>query len=114
MAKLADETIAKILAESNFFGDKATAQRWGVSDRSIRRWRTDWEDVEEKQNLYLTECNRLNMEWAQDATRCMKIAFSKAEELIKNDWKPGQLAELGGFIQTVGELKVADTALRGE
>lgn len=109
-----DERVAKILAEANLFNDKTTARRWGVSERSIRRWRANWEDDEEKEALLSVEAERLSLEWAKDATRSMKIAFAKAEELIQEGWGAGQLTELSGFIQTVGELRVTDQALKGD
>ncbi|ARV58044.1 hypothetical protein BZZ01_04810 [Nostocales cyanobacterium HT-58-2] len=108
------ERAAVVLAESELFGDKQTAKRWGISDRTIRNYRTRMSEDEHLAALFHLKKEALTKDWQSDATKALKVSLNKLVELVQDNGKPDQIHAVAGAVKIVGELKIAFEALTDE
>lgn len=100
------EKTASVLAETEYSDDTSVSKRWGISERTIKRWRAK-ALLDEKLSLLVNQKKALLAQsWQEDASKCMKIALTKLTELIKHDGDPKQIHAIAGAIKIVGELKL--------
>ena len=56
--------IALILVEALFYGDKRTAKRWGITNRTVENYRYRLNDNEELSNLFNEYRQQFESNWA--------------------------------------------------
>jgi len=103
--------IARALAESELEGDQVVAKRYGVKQGTIVAWRRESETNPELRPLYLAHARKLLAAWKPASVR----AFVRACEALEKRIGEGKMTtpELIAAIRTLGELRVAETAVLG-
>lgn len=111
MSQFPYEKASLILAEAELFGDKQVATRWDVSDRTIRRYRVKAATDSQLSSLVQLKKQLLGQNWRDDATKTLKVALNKLNELIEKDGDTNRIFAVSGAIKIVGELKISIDAL---
>jgi hypothetical protein len=106
MAQYSDDMIARILVEAAYNGDEPTCHKYGISDRTLRRWKASLsENVQLSENVRLKKAE-MDRNWADDAPLTIKagmefIAKAAQEGNAKN---PDMVHAVAGGIKIVSEI----------
>lgn len=112
--KIPDRTMARILAESDFYSDEDLSVRWGISRRTIVRYRQR-ASVDPKLASIVTECRKdLQDVWVENALANLNSALIELKRRYttarsKDDAECIQA--IASALKIVGELKIASDAL---
>lgn len=104
---------ACIVAESDVFGIEEVAKRWGVSDRTIWRYKAKCVEDELLAELVTRKKAKLSDSWTENASRALNTALNELNKkipLMKTEEDAKIIYSIVGAIKVVGELKItADT-----
>jgi hypothetical protein len=102
-----------VLTESDIYGVRGTAKRWGISERSISRYRAKMlsdpilaESVEAKKRALLKS-------WENECTRAMAAGFNRLADLMANGSSSDcdLIHSIAGALKICGELKIKHAEL---
>lgn len=86
MARLDYDRVATILVESIYFGDVPTAKRWGLSTRTIERYRKRLNEDDKLSGFVALKKERFESNWAEEipaairnGTRFLIKSFQEAD-----------------------------------
>ena len=102
--------MARVLVDSITLGPKAAAERAGITDRTLRRYRTRAESDEALSELIQQKLKRAEADWKPIATRFLRRSIAKLERLVE-DATVEQIRQVAGAIKIVGDLQVVREAL---
>lgn len=113
-AKIPDETIAQILAETDLYTDERVASRWGLSVRTIERYRQRLRTDPVLAGIVGEKRRKLTAAWVDNATKFLVVALRELEERCKTA-KSKEDAEvlraIADSLKIVGELKLENEVL---
>lgn len=107
------ELAAKVLALAAKAGDAKAAKHFGISVRSVKRYRAKMlADTELAQvvTLKVSEFEAHSKGWAEEAAAFMSQAIKKLGQLVA-EAKPEQMRDVVGAIKIVGELDITRTVM---
>lgn len=119
------ERASSILAEAEIFGDKRTASRWRVSERTIGNYRARASEDAKLSESFLLKKRMLLLDWQQDATKSLRIGLATLQELtalrdepdennrVRTKGLADEIHATAGALKIVGELKIQYEALNG-
>ena len=118
-ARVPIELIARALTEADFYPDDQIAERWGISRRSIIRYRKELESNPNGElALKVTQYRReYTSRWLDTATRTLIHAMNALEaryDSAKSRDDAECIKAIADSLRAVGELKLAAMALEGE
>ncbi len=73
-----------ILAESNFFGIKATCQKYKVPSSTYNDWKARLKKDDKLVQMYHEKLEKLREDWQEDTIRTFKIALSTLDQALIN------------------------------
>lgn len=73
-----------ILAESNYFGRKATCQKYQVPSSTYDDWKARLKKDDQLIQMYNEELTKLREDWQEDTIRTLKKALSTVEQALIN------------------------------
>ncbi len=115
--KISDELMGRILAECEFESDEAVAQRWGISRRTITRARGRLAEDKALSHIVSKNLEIMRSQWAINATRNLIIGLeelSRRYQIAASKEDAECIEAIAGALKVVGELKIADEALRDD
>lgn len=105
---------AILIAEADFFGDRPTCEKYGVSIRTLQRWRQRTHQDSELAHSVAQKKQLLLEAWQIESSLPLKIAF---EELARR-MPTASTAEdakilhaIAGVCKVLGEMKLASSLL---
>lgn len=75
MAQLNYDRASAILVEAAFFGDVATARRWGVHTRTIENYRQRMDSDTQLVSLFQSKKESFESDWAKDIPMALRSAI---------------------------------------
>lgn len=105
--------VATILIDAYQVGELAAAKRWGITDRTIRNYKTRLETDTELSRAFHEKKARVEADWLETSRRFLSRSIAKLEELV-HQAGTDQIREVAGAIKIVGELDVVRSALGGQ
>jgi hypothetical protein len=112
LASLLDhERVAQILADAFVLGDQATADRWGLTVRTLQRYRAAAEDDEQLGALVSERARAGASDWRRQRLTFLTRAIRRVSELAEQAGVE-QLPAIVQAIKVVGELEITSKALR--
>ena len=111
------ERAAMILVEADFFGDKETASRWGITDRSIRNYRSRLAEDRQLSALFQVKRQLFSASWVDDAAKTLKVGLAELNKRIptaRDEDDAKIIHAIAGAVKIVGELKIGHEALIDE
>jgi hypothetical protein len=114
--KLDPKRVAAILSEAEIAGDKITAKRYGITERTIQRYRTLVpasaelsHEIEKNQKIAARELGN-------EMLRALRVGVAKLEELIAAA-KPGDhrvLFEVAGAVKILTDAQTLREVVHGQ
>lgn len=99
------EVIAQILAETVFNGIEATSQKYGVSERTIRRWRNHLEADAELTKLVEAKKMVFRKRWADDAGIFIQQGFQYLRvAATSQETSPEMVHAIAGAMKIASEI----------
>ncbi|KYC34491.1 hypothetical protein WA1_51605 [Scytonema hofmannii PCC 7110] len=114
-AKIPDEVVAQILAESDYYTDVQLSARWGVSVRSIERYRKRATEDPVLTGIVGQKRKILQEQWSVNATACLNAALIEMRRrfsLAATKENAEMILAIAASVKIVGELRIAIDALR--
>lgn len=107
--KLNRERAARILVEAEAIGnDRKASEKLGITDRTIRNYRTALESDPELSALFRKYAAAESRSWHLARTRALRIANQRAVQLLENE---EDLDKVTRFIEKTGGVDIAGEAL---
>lgn len=102
------EQISLILIDAAYMGDKKAAQKWGITDRSVRRYRARMATDSELSAYVLKRKQQAEKTWAEDLSLAIKagIAFlsESTQALSKRD--PEAVKAVNESVKTLTDVAI--------
>lgn len=94
------ERVALVLADALVLGDRPAARKWGISERTVRRYR-----AQSATDPALAASVREKNEGIRHDLATLRVAFLReAIDAMRAKLKDGSLHEVAGAVKIVGEL----------
>ncbi|MEL7494642.1 MAG: helix-turn-helix domain-containing protein [Cyanobacteria bacterium J06554_11] len=109
------ERAAMILAEASLSNDTEVAERWGVSKRTIARYRARLAEDAELSLLVTLKTQMFCRSWVDDAAGVIKVAASEVKRRMRtatNEDDAKVIHAIAGAAKIFGELNITYTALQ--
>jgi hypothetical protein len=104
---------ARVLVDAFALGDRTAADRWKISEKTVRRYRARLETDPELSALVLQKKAREEHDWRVSRMRLLRATMARLEALVA-DAKVEQLRDVAGVLKIVGDLEVATDVLNRE
>jgi hypothetical protein len=101
----------EVLADALVLGDKAAAEKWKVTDKTVRNYKERLKNDPELSALFHRKISKAQREWASARIRFLRASLSKLTELVGIASEVQHIPSVTAAIKTVGELQVAVDAL---
>ncbi len=111
------ERASKILVEADFANDDEVAERWGITSRTIRNYRSRLETDKELSMLFQLKKQMFCRSWVDDASETIKVGATRLKQLIRvasTEEDAKVIHAIAGACKIMGELNIAYTALTDE
>ena len=105
MARMRYEVAARILAEAEFAPDKVVCERYGITTRTLQRYRVQMADDPTLSALVASQKAALEVEWVSDAIRTMRCQFRFLRKAARTaDPKdPAAIHAVAGAMKLLGD-----------
>jgi len=98
--------MARILVEAAYNGDDAACQKYGISDRTLRRWKAELPEYPQLSELVRIKKAEMDRNWADDAPMavkaCMEFIVKAAQE--GNHKNSDMVHAVAGAMKIVSEV----------
>jgi hypothetical protein len=106
VTKIDYDRVATILIEAAFFGDKPTAKRWGITNRTIINYRNRLADDTKLSHLFALKKVEFEAEWASEIPAAIRAGIHFLGEAAKvaklND--PAVIHAVAGAVKILAEV----------
>ena len=75
MGRLDLDRAATIIVEAAYYGDPDTAERWGISERTIQRYRARLDEDDELSSIVARKKTAFETEWANEIPAALRSAL---------------------------------------
>jgi len=106
-----EQRAADILADAYVFGDRQTAARWKVHEKTIRNYRQRLKTDAHFASLFRSKIQKEQQGWASVRLRFLRSSLGKLTELVEKATDVQHIGAVTTAIKIVGELQVAVDAL---
>lgn len=120
MSKFNPDFSAIVLVAAVYKGDKAAAQEYGVTPRSIYNWRKRLDEEKEFSEIFRLKSEAMEKEWASDVGVAIRasIDFLKRAAQSGNAKDPEMIRSVAGGLKIMAEVaamkEVLDARFSGE
>ena len=106
-------TIASILAYSQLWTDVETAKQFGVSSRSIRRYRREMDTDTALAALVHAKRNELELGWADDITATIRTSIRWLREVCASADKkdPATIVAVTQAVRVLADVKITKAVM---
>lgn len=104
------ERIIRILVDAVECGDQVACDRWGVTTRTLRRYREKMTADPRLSEAVISKSRQLDGEWRTARRVFLRSAIAKLQALIEGAGEE-RIREIAGAIKIVGDLEVVSGAL---
>jgi len=118
--KFTDEQIAQILIEAAYRGDQQTAEKYGISPRTLYRWRDFAEKSPSLTRLMKQKKVAFERGWADEAAGALKAGLEFLKEAAQKASRtdPDVIHAVAGAVKIASEVlitrEVLDARLSGQ
>lgn len=106
--KLDYDRVALILVEAVFFGDARAAQRWGVSTKTVQRYRNELNTNEQLSDCFSIKKQEFELNWATEipaAVRAgIRFLLEAPQKLVTT---PESVHAVAGAVKILSEIGLA-------
>lgn len=104
--KLDYDRVALILVEAAFFGEKQTAQRWGITDRTILNYRNRLSEDSVLSDIFALKKETFEAEWASEIPASIRAGIHFLGEAAKraNPTDPDTIHAIAGAVKILAEV----------
>ena len=115
-SKLSKEQMACVLAEAEFGSDGKVAEKWNVTGRTVRAWRSKLKEDSELLGLFEQKKKEFAASWLDDATAALKAGSKRLKDLFSNgDPRESDLIDsIARAVKVLGELNITFEALKSD
>jgi len=110
MARRNPDRAAKILVDAAAMGDRKAAERWKVSERTVRNYRAALSTDEKLAATFTETAHEAERSWHLIRNRFLRDVTEHLRELCLKA-EPGQIKDVREAIKDIGELDLAREAL---
>lgn len=103
---------ARILVDAIALGDKTACKQWGITERTLGRYRVRLEADRGLSEAVRIIGDKADKHWRTARTQFLRKAIAKLETLIAAA-TPKQIRDVAEAVRVVGELDVASQVLNG-
>ena len=105
MPRLRFDLAARIIAEAEFSPDKIVCERYGVSQRTLQRYRVQMAEDPKLADCVASQKEALEAEWVSDAIRTMRCQFRFLRKAARTaDAKdPAAIHAIAGAMKLLGD-----------
>lgn len=116
VSKFPTEKAACILVEAEFMGDIKAAEKWDVTSRTIRNYRTRLTSDADLLRLFEAKKKLFAESWVDDATAALKAGAKRLKDLFSDGTSDDSflITAIAGGCKVLGELNITYTALADE
>lgn len=114
MSVFVGERAARVLLDAMLFGDRLAAEKWQVSERTVRNHRGRLDTDKEFAALFLRLKSAAERDWRVVRLRFLRNSIAKLEALVESAEKPESIRDVADAIRIIGELQLASEALSGD
>ena len=103
-----------IIAESEFFGIEQTAKRWGLSERTVWRYRSKVANDQQLAQLVNEKKAELHSQWSNDTSQTLIIALRELRQRMPSAATTEYcelIKSIAGVAKIAGELRLTLDAL---
>lgn len=110
---MSPELVSEILITSAYEGDETASQKYGVSRRSIIRWRIKMDTDPKLASLVARKVRLHEASWADDAPGAIRdcIAFIRKSTVSANPGDPDVIYSMSGALKILVECSAMNTLL---
>lgn len=100
------DRVASILIEAAFFGEKQTAQRWGITDRTILNYRKRLDEDSELSDIFILKKTAFESEWASEIPASIRAGIRFLGEAAKkaDPTNPEVIHAVAGAVKILAEV----------
>lgn len=102
------DRLATILVEAAYYGDAKTAERWGITDRTIQNYRGRLDNDSELSSFFVLKKQAFENEWANEIPAAIRSALRfivrAGEEANPKD--PEAIHAVAGALKIVTEVEL--------
>lgn len=99
------DRVALILVEAAFFGEKQTAQRWGISTKTIERYRARLDEDSGLSGFVALKKQAFESSWADEIPASIRAGIRFLGEAAKRaDYTPESIHAIAGAVKILAEV----------
>lgn len=104
--KLDYDRVALILVEAAFFGEKKTAQRWGITDRTILNYRNKLSEDSALSDIFVLKKASFESDWASEIPASIRagIRFLGEAANTADPASPEAIHAVAGAVKILAEV----------
>lgn len=104
--KLDYDRVALILVEAAFFGEKQTASRWGITDRTILNYRNKLSEDSALSDIFALKKASFESEWASEIPASIRAGIRFLGEAARkaNPTDPDTIHAIAGAVKILAEV----------
>lgn len=102
---------ARILVDAIALGDKAAADKWQVSEKTIQRYRERMQSDPDLSAFVQSILAAEAREWRKVRLNFLRTSIAKLTTLVEAASEPKHIRDVSEAIRVVGELQLASDAL---
>ena len=105
-----------ILVETDFSTPHRVAEKWGITTRTIRGYRTRLNEDTKLFDLYNAKRTECAKNWIEDTTAAIKAGALRLQDLFTTGKKDDSflITAISGGIKTLGELNISYSVLKDD
>lgn len=100
------DRVASILVEAAFFGEKPTAKRWGITDRTILNYRNRLNEDSELSDIFIRKKEAFETNWADEIPSAIRsaIRFLQTASQQADPADPESIHAVAGALKILAEV----------
>jgi hypothetical protein len=102
---------ARILVDAAQFGDRKTAESWGITEKTIGNYRRRMSTDASLSDLFLEKKRAADASWQQTRIRCIRKGIDRLEVLFGKADQVEHIEVVSRAIERLGNLDVASKVL---
>lgn len=105
-SRLDYDRVASVLVEAAFFGDSQAANRWGITERTVRRYRSKMGDDDELSSIVQVKKENFEQNWAEEIPAAIRSAtrFLMTASVEADPKDPQAIHAVAGAMKIMAEV----------
>lgn len=107
------ERAAIVLCDAMIMGDRVSAERWGLTQRSVQRYRDRLENDDKLRQITQEYRDKQTHQWLEDMPQalCAIVEFMKASAQELSPQNPGHLVAITKALEVLADIQLVQTVV---